>query len=128
MKSKITFWKFDVNLPFRSKPRMLDGLRIVRIDNLNLYDCTVVYEEIWTITSETVTPFGGEETIESFENPTGELKTWRWNDGSYAIEAAVQSQTGLTRQQDLLGLFYKKLAASRPEYAGQLVLATTKEF
>lgn len=117
MSSKIYYWKLTTAQPFLGKPSLIDSLRILRVDNLTLSDATIIYIEGWTLAD----PKTG-VTIDII-NPSGQIRTWRWNDMTYNTESAVQPNQKISRQQDLMTLFYSKLGASRLEYAGTLVLA-----
>ena len=56
MSSKITFWKLTTPLAFQDIPALIDALVIVRIDNLNLSDATIVYYEGHTLYSTPPSP------------------------------------------------------------------------
>ena len=106
------YWKFTVPLAFEGKAGLIDTLLITRIDNMNLSDATIVYQLGWVLKN-------GSGVVTEFKPQID--GAWRWNDGTYQGEVNKVPTFGLTRGQDLLNLFYTKLASTKPEWAGTLV-------
>ena len=118
--SQITYWKLTQALPFEGKVGLLDALSIVCLNNLTTFNVTVVYEEGWGIkdASGNVTDF----------KAVGGRKDWNWSGATFITEKGkkIADLTAVnpnaTRETDLMPLFYTHLGASRPEYAGSLIV------
>lgn len=122
MSSKVTYWQLSAPLPFAGKPGLIDALRITSITDMTLMGATIVYEEAWTLKEDASKP----DLVTTVLAPPGSgSKHLVLFGAAYRSEAAKLPEPGLTREQDLLKNFYLSLAASRPEYAGTLVVADT---
>lgn len=122
MSSKVNFWKLTTPLPFAGKPGLIDALRITSINEMNLLGVTITYEEGWMLKEDPANP----ALITSVLAPPGSgSKALRLTGSIYQAEINKMPDPGLTRAQDLLKNFYAQLGASRPEYAGTLVVADT---
>ena len=119
MPSRLNFWKLNTPLPFAGKPGLIDALRITSIDQMNLLGVTITYEEGWMLKEDPANP----SLVTSVLAPPGSgSKALRLTGSAYQAEISKMPDPGLTRAQDLLKNFYAQLGASKPEYAGSLVV------
>ena len=116
MSSKVTYWKLSNPQPFKGIPHLIGALQILRIDHMTRSDASIVYIE-----GHIAMDFGG--VVSEITNLSHIVQVWRWADEHYAIETHAQAIAGVSREHDWLDLFYRYLGASKPEYAGTLVLA-----
>lgn len=123
MASKITYWKLTTPKSFGSKPALLDAVQI--LDNevkIGTGKVTISYVEGWTVPDE----LGVITSI--FVPPGTGVKIYEWTGADYVAEKKkLLSVVGVTNpavdfEAYLMSLFYAKLGASKPEYAGSLVV------
>ena len=123
MSSHITYWKLDKPLGFGGKPNMLDAVQILPDGaQVGTGRITISYVEGWTQSDDL------DIVTAIFVPPGTGIKTFTWSGPGFISEkkkllteaAALKPTADL--ESYMLTMFYEKLGASKPEYAGTLVV------
>ena len=129
MSSRVSYWQLAVPLSFGGKPGLVDALKITSIDAMRMDGATITYEEAWTLKEDPANP----DLVTSVLAPPGSGSRRAELSGPVFIQAAskklseAQAEIGdIEIAAYLMASFYMQLGASRPEYAGQLIVQDTE--